>query len=94
MKPLREYIRHIISESLNNSHSLAVSIKQGEHSTEATLYDTEALRRSLPTLSTAEERRITNYRDLATDGTIKGFIEVGPPHPGHGTGRQQGNWRN
>jgi hypothetical protein len=84
MKYLRQLIQHIISESLDNSHSLAVSIKQGTYSTEATLYDTGTLQHILPTLSLEEERRIINYRDLAHNGTIKGFIEVGPPHPGHG----------
>jgi len=84
MRLLKEYIRRTISESQNDPHTLAVSIRQGEYSTEATLYDAWTLRRILPTLSTAEERRIINYRDLAHNGTIKGFIEVGPPHPGHG----------
>ena len=87
MNTLKQYTRHIISESQENSQTLAAYLAQKGKNVEATIYDTDALLHILPELSTRDDSLYASYRKLATGGTIHGFIEVGPPHPGHGNPR-------
>jgi hypothetical protein len=79
MKYLRQFIRHVISESQSHANLAALVSDNGE-AKQATIYDPDALLKHLPSITPHIERG--SKEDVIytlRDEIIRGFIEVGPP---------------